>query len=191
MNLRVIGLVALVVTAALLPLAASAGPVGGPRSTPPAGGTAAPLVDATVGRVPVSAPERPAYTEDSAVRLVARCGPEVVSPDGLTAQTCVLTEGRDTWARTYYRNATGGEPRAVLSLMGPGGRTVQAHCAVAAGDEPGICETPREPSRGTAAHYTAMVEFAGPLNSPDGPDGQEIGPLLLRSGSNSAPSTAL
>ena len=38
---------------------------------------------------------------------VARCGPELSSPDGIEAQTCVLTQERDTWARTYYRNATG------------------------------------------------------------------------------------
>ncbi|WP_338015591.1 hypothetical protein [Streptomyces sp. CB03234] len=111
----------------------------------------------------------------SGASSLARCGPEVASPGGVEAQTCVLTEGRDTWARTYYRNATGTALGAVLTLMGPGGRTVQAHCAVRAEDEPGVCETPREPSRGTSAEYTAVAEFAESGESA----------LLLRSGSNS------
>ncbi|WP_424854811.1 hypothetical protein [Streptomyces sp. SAI-170] len=106
----------------------------------------------------------------------ARCGPELTSPEGMEAQTCVLTQGDDTWARTYYRNGTGEPLRAVLSLMGPGARTVQMRCAVSAGDEPASCETPRERTRAEAASYTAVAEFAG--TRPDGP-------LLLRSGSNS------
>ncbi|MCX4824279.1 hypothetical protein OG883_31385 [Streptomyces sp. NBC_01142] len=108
----------------------------------------------------------------------ARCGPELASPDGVEAQTCVLTEGRDTWARTYYRNATGQELRSVLTLMAPGGRTLQTHCEVEAGDEPGACETSREPTRGADAQYSAVVEFTAG-------GGAEEGPLLLRSGSNS------
>ncbi|MGW2076607.1 hypothetical protein ACWCOW_06760 [Streptomyces sp. NPDC001939] len=110
----------------------------------------------------------------------ARCGPELASPDGIEAQTCVLTQGRDTWARTYYRNATGGPLSSVLTLMAPGGRTVQMHCAVGAQDEPGTCDTPRERTSGEASDYTAVAEFAGA--------GDE-GPLLLRSGSN-APTPA-
>lgn len=110
----------------------------------------------------------------------ARCGPELTSPDGIEAQTCVLTQGEQTWARTYYRNATGEALDSVLSLMGPGGRTVQMHCAVAAGDEPGTCETPRERTRGELDGYTAVAEFA--KRSGDGP-------LLLRSGSNSRTAT--
>lgn len=106
----------------------------------------------------------------------AQCGPEVTSPKGIEAQTCVLTQGRDTWGRTYYRNTTGDELSAVLSVMAPGGRTVQMHCAVGAADEPGACETPRERTTGNSAAYSAVVEFA---------DGSG-GPLLLRSGSNSA-----
>ena len=105
----------------------------------------------------------------------ARCGPELTSPEGIEAQTCVLTQGRDTWARTYYRNATGDDLSSVLTLMGPGGRTVRMHCAVGADDEPGVCETPRERTAGEPQAYTAVVEFA------EGADG----PLLLRSGSNS------
>ncbi|MEV5144393.1 hypothetical protein AB0L14_08070 [Streptomyces sp. NPDC052727] len=106
----------------------------------------------------------------------ARCGPELTSPDGIEAQTCVLTRGEDTWARTYYRNATGRSLDSVLSLMGPGDRTVQMRCATGADDEPATCETPRERSRGGPDAYTAVTEFAE-----RGPEGA----LLLRSGSNS------
>ncbi|PKV86826.1 hypothetical protein BX283_4397 [Streptomyces sp. TLI_146] len=116
------------------------------------------------------------------VEPAARCGPELVSPDGVEAQTCVLTEGHDAWARTYYRNATGGRLRSVLTLMGPGGHTVQTNCAVGAGDQPGVCETPREPARGKPGAYSAVAEFAG--------TGDEA-PLLLRSGSNAAYGAAL
>ncbi|MEW2525302.1 hypothetical protein [Streptomyces sp. NPDC047071] len=107
---------------------------------------------------------------------LSHCGPELSSPDGVEAQTCVLTQGADTWARTYYRNVTGEALEAVLSVMGPRGRTVQMYCAVGAGDEPGACDTPRERTSGAAARYTAVAEFAS--ESGDA--------LLLRSGSNSA-----
>lgn len=106
-----------------------------------------------------------------------RCGPELSSPDGIEAQTCVLTQGEETWARTYYRNATGEELSSVLSLMAPDGRAVRMHCAVGAQDEPGVCETPREHARGDLRAYTAIAEFAGSTAR---------GPLLLRSGSNSS-----
>ncbi|MCI3931699.1 hypothetical protein [Streptomyces sp. AN091965] len=107
---------------------------------------------------------------------LSRCGPELSSPDGVEAQTCVLTQGADTWARTYYRNVTGEALEAVLSVMGPRGRTVQMYCAVGAGDEPGACDTPKERTSGAAARYTAVAEFAS----------ESGGALLLRSGSNSA-----
>ncbi|WP_253916525.1 hypothetical protein [Streptomyces sp. MNP-20] len=107
---------------------------------------------------------------------LSHCGPELSSPDGVEAQTCVLTQGADTWARTYYRNVTGEALEAVLSVMGPRGRTVQMYCAVGAGDEPGACDTPRERTSGAAARYTAVAEFAS----------ESGGVLLLRSGSNSA-----
>ncbi|KUM75479.1 hypothetical protein ACFYZI_17910 [Streptomyces griseorubiginosus] len=106
----------------------------------------------------------------------ARCGPELSSPEGIEAQTCVLTQGEETWARTYYRNATGTALDAVLSLMGPGAHTVQMHCVVGAGDEPDSCETPRERTEGAPGDYTAVAEFAARRGS---------GPLLLRVGSNS------
>jgi hypothetical protein len=109
----------------------------------------------------------------------ARCGPQLSSPDGIEAQTCVMTQGADTWARTYYRNATGAALDSVLSLLGPGDRTVRMRCAVGADDAPGTCETPRERTRGGPEDYSAVTEFSAPGNQ---------GPLLLRSGSNSGPS---
>lgn len=171
MNLRVIGLAAVVVFTTLLPLAASAGPAGGPA------GHAAPDAPRVVPQAPVI---QKSGNDD--VRAVERCGPALTSRDGIEAQTCVLTENGDTWGRTYYRNASGEELRSVLSLMGPGGRTVQSHCTVRDGAEPGSCETPRERTAGKPARYWAVAEFAG---SADG-----TGPLLLRSGSNSAAPSA-
>ncbi|MEU7281281.1 hypothetical protein AB0A69_21270 [Streptomyces sp. NPDC045431] len=161
MNLRTIGIGAVVVLAASLPLAASAGPAGSPDP----------------------GPDSSAHGGAAVRGATARCGPELVSPDGVEAQTCVLDEGAETWARTYYRNATGGELVAVLALMGPGGRTVRTHCAVAADDEPGACETPREPRRGKPGEYAAVAEFAGIGDA-------ETSPLLLRSGSAVANSPA-
>ncbi|MFH8991993.1 hypothetical protein [Streptomyces sp. NPDC017940] len=105
-----------------------------------------------------------------------RCGPELSSPGGVEAQTCVLTQAGETWARTYYRNATGESMKAVLSLMGPMGRTLRMHCPVGAEDEPTACDTPRERTAGAAARYSAVAEFAV----------ERSDALLLRSGSNSA-----
>ncbi|WP_031071773.1 hypothetical protein [Streptomyces sp. NRRL S-118] len=210
MNLRLIGIGAVVVFAAVLPLVASAGPAGSPdpgpdsvsAARPPAGpvpdsGSGPASGDPRSGTMPGSGAPRsgspasgaagaPAGAAASASGLLAgidapqgaaRCGPELASPEGVEAQTCVLTEGPDAWARTYYRNATGAELTSVLTLMAPGGRTVRTHCTVPADDEPGACETPREPRRGKSAEYTAVAEFA---ESGDA----ETSPLLLRSGSN-------
>ncbi|WP_418957984.1 hypothetical protein [Streptomyces tritici] len=178
MNLRVIGLGAAVVCAVLVPLAAFAGEGGSerggllsvvgapapeppsPAAAPPAGSSAAP------SRAPAPPPPR-----------TSSCGPELTSPDGIEAQTCVLRQGTQTWARTYYRNASGQELSAVLTLMAPGGRTVQMHCAVSAADEPGACETPRERTREPVSEYSAVAEFAGAGEG-------DSTPLLLRSGSN-------
>ncbi|MFG3495976.1 hypothetical protein [Streptomyces sp. NPDC047928] len=198
MNLRMIGLGALAVFTALLPLAASAGPAGSPvpgtadakpglaalspeepGPKPEAGTESAPEPGDGIAHAPALLAESDAPAEHDA--HLARCGPELVSPDGIEAQTCVLTEGSDTWARTYYRNATGAELSAVLTLMGPESRTVRTHCRVAAGDEPGACETPRERTRGKSGDYTAMAEFAA-AGDPDAP-------LLLRVGSNSPETT--
>ncbi|NGO10650.1 hypothetical protein G5C60_24405 [Streptomyces sp. HC44] len=156
---------------AALPLAvASAGPVGHER---PAAVRTSERVDDDAA---ASQPGPSSLLLGLSPAGISRCGPELASPDGIEAQTCVLTQERDTWARTYYRNATGDDLAAVLTLMAPGGRTVQMHCAVGADDEPGACETPRERTTGDARAYAAVTEFAA------GADG----PLLLRSGSNSA-----
>lgn len=196
MNPRLIALTGVVAITVLLPLAgASAGPVGdGDAEARPSERSA----DAAPGAAPDPDAKQPSTENPTSRRAstegadssadgsslltglgldsAAQCGPEVTSPKGIEAQTCVLTQGHDTWGRTYYRNTTGDELSAVLSVMAPGGRTVQMHCAVGAADEPGACETPRERTTGNSAAYSAVVEFA---------DGSG-GPLLLRSGSNSA-----
>ncbi|MBB6437223.1 hypothetical protein [Streptomyces candidus] len=178
-----LGLSSVVVFTVLLPFAgASAGPA------EPEGAPAEPVEAAPAAVQKGTGPAAGAAAEDPKARhperAHAQCGPEVASPEGVEAQTCVLTEGRATWARTYYRNATGSELDAVLTLMGPGGRTVRVRCPVGAEDEPGTCETPHGPAGPTTVgegsaqeSWTAVAEFAGP-----GADG----PLLLRSGSNSA-----
>ncbi|MFB7242564.1 hypothetical protein ACFCYX_08850 [Streptomyces populi] len=122
-----------------------------------------------------SSPPRPG--PGPGLTMTARCGPELSSPDGVEAQTCVLTRDGETWARTYYRNATGDALSSALTLMGPGGRTVQRDCAVGAEDDPGVCETPGERTAGDPGAYSAVAEFARSAGSD--------GPLLLRSGSNS------
>ncbi|MGW2826328.1 hypothetical protein ACWC24_35885 [Streptomyces sp. NPDC001443] len=127
------------------------------------------------GKAPSPDPGRSPLLLGLGLATAAHCGPELTSPDGIEAQTCVMTQGEDTWARTYYRNATGDDLAAALSLMGPGGRAVQIDCAVGTEDEPGICETPREPTRDVSDAYAAVAEFAGPSGR---------GPLLLRSGSS-------
>ncbi|MFG2718748.1 hypothetical protein ACGFW5_10665 [Streptomyces sp. NPDC048416] len=170
-HLRVAGLAAVVVGTVLLPLAASAGPAGGPEKGGAADDAKSPLAH-VLARVNRPLPKSP---QDTA----SRCGPELVSPEGVEAQTCVLSQGRETWARTYYRNATGEELSSVLTLMGPDGRTLETNCEVAADDQPNSCETPHQsgPARtaGTGA-YAAVAEFA---------EEGEDSPLLLRSGSNS------
>ncbi|WP_175411275.1 hypothetical protein [Streptomyces sp. TRM64462] len=229
MNLRMIGLGAVVAAATLIPLVATAGPAAGPLADPvavlrgpgastptptptptPASAQApAPVASGAVrGSDPASAPASrstgsgtgsgttgsgtvgsvvpPLLAESDAPQpgpgaaliggRAAQCGPSLVSPHGVEAQTCVLAEGEDVWARTYYRNTSGRELRAILSLMGPADRTVRTHCAVGAGDEPGACESPRERGRGDVEEYTAVAEFAA--------DGDPDSPLLLRSGSN-------
>ncbi|QFR02753.1 hypothetical protein F9278_23390 [Streptomyces phaeolivaceus] len=141
------------------------------------GGTADDTADGTAGGTDaVGEADGSSRLLGLGLATAARCGPELTSPDGIEAQTCVLTQGEQTWARTYYRNATGRELSSVLSMMAPGGHTVRMHCAVGAHDEPGVCETPRGRTRGAVGAYTAVAEFAAP-------DGG--GPLLLRSGSNS------
>jgi hypothetical protein len=186
-----LALVGAVACAVVLPLAvASAGSVRDERRGAPAGPAPGDAVRPGArddGKAPADGPagaDAPAGSGESAESpglglgggTAVRCGPELTSPGGIEAQTCVLAQGADTWARTYYRNATGDALTAVLSLMGPEGRTVRMHCAVGAEDAPAMCETPRESARGGPAAYTAVTEFAGRGGS---------GPLLLRSGSNS------
>ncbi|MFD4507271.1 hypothetical protein [Streptomyces sp. NPDC058457] len=165
-RLRLLALVGVMVSAVVLPLTvASAGQVGDAAVHP-----------ARHDDEKLPAPVRSPLVLGLGLATAARCGPELTSPDGVEAQTCVMAQGADTWARTYYRNATGAALQAVLSLLGPHGRTVQTHCAADADDEPATCETPREHTRGTLDAYTAVTEFAAR-------DGD--GPLLLRSASNS------
>ncbi|MEU6505930.1 hypothetical protein [Streptomyces sp. NPDC046942] len=129
------------------------------------------------GDAKMPSPGAPPRVLGLGLAAAARCGPALTSPDGIEAQTCVLTQGADTWARTYYRNTSGESLDAALSLMGPGGRTTQLGCVTGTDDEPATCETPREPSRGGPDAYTAVSEFAK-----HGSDGA----LLLRSGSDPA-----
>jgi hypothetical protein len=114
----------------------------------------------------------------STPRTVAHCG--LNSPECVEAQTCVMTDGRDTWARSSCRNTTGGELRSVLTLMRPGGgRTVEVRCTVDAQEEPGVCQTSRRSSRGGPDAYTAVAEYVG-----EGAVAEA--PLLLRAGSSPA-----
>ncbi|MFF0963978.1 hypothetical protein ACWDQO_11235 [Streptomyces sp. NPDC003703] len=193
-RVRLYALIGVVVCAVALPLAvASAGQVGdrgvpgvlGAPGGPDGRGSAAasstaPDRPAADGKMPTAAPTRTPFLLGLGLATATRCGPEVASPGGVEAQTCVLTQGADTWARTYYRNATGRALDAALTLMGPDDRTLRIHCALDGGDEPGTCDTPREHTRGAPGAYTAVAEFAGRPGS---------GPMLLRSGSNSPAKT--
>ncbi|MFD9372177.1 hypothetical protein ACFWA6_31405 [Streptomyces sp. NPDC060020] len=186
MNLRLIGIGAGVLIILSLPLAgAIAGPDFAGQDDGKGGGLFSTL---GLSVSPRTSPTAPARSAGGAVepgkpgpaeqpRTDSRCGPEVSSPHGVEAQTCVLVgEGR-TWGRSYYRNTSGRALDAVLTMMGPAGRTVQIRCAVGAGDEPGLCETPKEDSAGAPDSYSAVAEFAVP---------DDEGELLLRSGSNSS-----
>lgn len=198
MNLRMIGLGVVVVAATLLPMVALAGPADGPEvpayattddGRVPAADDGAPGPGPSTAGAARTAPASDrktapvgllAETEGpsgaGAAGLVARCGPALVAPDGVEAQTCVLADGAGMWARTYHRNTGGAELRVSLSLMGPAGRTVRAHCVVPVGGEPGTCETPRDGGTGGIGDRTAVAEFAV---------GEDPGsPLLLRAGSN-------
>ncbi|MGW7606125.1 hypothetical protein ACWGKW_02350 [Streptomyces sp. NPDC054766] len=171
-RVRLVALAGVVVFVLALPLAvASAGSVGDGDSATLRGAARADE------RPRAPEPRRSPLLLGLGLATAARCGPELSSPEGVEAQTCVLTQGEETWARTYYRNATGDALSSDLSLMGPGGRTVQMNCAVDAGDDPGACETPRERTAGEPGAYSAVAEFARSAGSD--------GPLLLRSGSNS------
>ncbi|MBR7676184.1 hypothetical protein [Streptomyces daliensis] len=222
-RLRLIALASTVALAAALPLAAAtAGPapssgasssgdpeVSAPPSSPPDASPASLSSSRTPARgagEPDGArgaqggAQRPGGDVDGAgesagEETVTECGPELASPDGVEAQTCVVSEGGEIWARSYYRNATNGPLSGVLTLMRPDGSSVQVPCELdGASDEPGICETPRERTRegvrdargaeragkrgreGGGPAYSAVLEIGSP-------DGER---LLLRSGSNSS-----
>uniref|UniRef100_A0AAU2JPQ2 Uncharacterized protein n=1 Tax=Streptomyces sp. NBC_00049 TaxID=2903617 RepID=A0AAU2JPQ2_9ACTN len=189
MNLRLIGIGAGVLIILSLPLAgAIAGPDFAGQDDGKGGGLFSALGLSDASRTSPTPPGGPAAGEPGSdrpgpaqqPRTDSRCGPELSSPQGVEAQTCVLVSESLTWGRSYYRNTSGRALDAVLTVMGPAGRTVQIRCAVGAGDEPGLCETPREASAGAPDSYSAVAEFAVP---------DEQGELLLRSGSNSpAPS---
>ncbi len=154
------------------------GPVGGPDGAQAPGG----------GPVTGESPSGARSPELLGLELTttARCGSELSSPEGIEAQTCVLRQDGETWARAYYRNTTGKELSSVLSMMSPDGRSVRMHCAVGAQDEPGVCETPRQRAEGDPEGYTAVAEFAAVSGGPGaGPSDAVQGPLLLRAGSNS------
>ncbi|MFD8808762.1 hypothetical protein [Streptomyces sp. NPDC059597] len=155
-------------------------------ATPAAGTTVAgvPVVPAPAARTPAAVPSAPQAAVAGRERpgslglgqaTAVRCGPELSAPDGVEAQTCVLTRGGETWARAYYRNTTGDTVDALLSLMGPGGRSVLTRCVAGGDDEPATCDTPRLRVRGVPAAYTAVAEFAGR---------GDAAPLMLRVGSN-------
>ncbi|KJK54637.1 hypothetical protein [Streptomyces sp. NRRL F-4428] len=184
MNLRLIGIGAGVLVILSLPLAgAIAGPDFAGQDDGKGGGLFRTLglsEPARTAPAPGARPGAPAEAEPSGTaqqpRTDSRCGPELSSPHGVEAQTCVLVAEGRTWGRSYYRNTSGRALDAVLTLMGPTGRTVQIACEVGAGDEPGLCETPKEDSAGEPESYSAVAEFAVP---------DDEGQLLLRSGSNS------
>lgn len=195
--LPLIALAGTVMLAAAMPLVATAGTAG---SSPP-GGTGPRQDGADNANVPGTHGDRSGARAEagaagghSAQQLTggpaASCGPQVASAEGMQAQTCVLREEHESWARTYYRNRTNSPMRAVLTLMRPDGSSVRAHCTMPAGGAPGVCETPREPTGSQAAAYGQSG-----AHEADGRSGREsamaeIGTAggdrpALRSGSNS------
>ncbi|PJE96499.1 hypothetical protein CUT44_18595 [Streptomyces carminius] len=192
-NLRSLRLIALASTVALavaLPLAAAtAGPdspyasglrhtaAPSPTPAPPAAPAApAPGAPAAPGSAELAIP--PELLSDVGLsEVTAVCGAQAAAPEGVRAQTCVLTRDSTTWGRMYYRNTTGEPLPGALSLTGPDGRTVHMPCALPATDRPGACDTPaRRRTAGTRPDgepYAAVAEIGAP-------DGER---LLLRSGS--------
>ncbi|GGW61121.1 hypothetical protein [Streptomyces griseoloalbus] len=94
----------------------------------------------------------------------------------------MVVRSEDVRARTHYRDATDAALDAVLSLMGPGGRSVRTRGAADAGDEPVPCGTPRERGRGGLAPYTEFAAVTGFAEFGHRAGG---GRLPLRSGSDS------
>ncbi|WP_431980628.1 hypothetical protein [Streptomyces qinglanensis] len=120
----------------------------------------------TPGAHPSASPSSPLSSEEG--NSATSCGLEIVSPHGVAARVCVLTDGGGTWARTYYRNPTGSRLPALLTLRGPDGRTARVRCVLRGGREGGVCETPRDGAAETsedrapvAAHaYSAVAEVS-------------------------------
>jgi hypothetical protein len=175
-NLRTTALASAVALILALPLAfASAGPSGpaGPQSAVRA--LAEPHEPPGMPGTAAGAAEGAPAPAGPQARAGAFCGAELRSPEGVEAQTCVLTEGPDTWGRVYYRNLTGEPLLGALTVRQPDGRMLEVRCEVPASDEPGLCETPREPTMaedGGRAPYSAVAELAAA-------DGER----LLRTGS--------
>lgn len=168
-KLRLIALASVVALFALIPLAAA-------TAGPPSGNDLG-LLDALT-LLDAGSPRQPsAATLGNDTRQTASCGPRLASPEGLRAQTCTISEDGDTWARTYYRNATGEELGGVLTLMRPDGRTVQVDCPITTDAAAGSCETPRERTVRNVPQdrtYAAVAEIARK-------DADRL--LLLRAGS--------
>ncbi|WP_169316765.1 hypothetical protein [Actinacidiphila oryziradicis] len=179
-NLRMIALASVIALAAIVP---SADALAEPPGSPAPKDAGAGLLDALVGdggtggEAGADGGGSGGTSGTGDTRQTAVCGPRLSAPGGLRAQTCTISEDGDTWARTYYRNATGEPLSGMLSLMRPDGRTVQARCSIEARAAAGICETPRERTvRAAAEPYAAVAEIAA-----GGPADAER--LLLRSGS--------
>ncbi|MFI1964529.1 hypothetical protein ACH429_10445 [Streptomyces pathocidini] len=201
--LRTAALAAVTIAAVSLPLAAAT--AGSPDRVGSGGTSQAPAAAPSLSTA-LPPPRGSGLLSEIGLAGKARCGPELASPEGVEAQTCVLSAGPDTWGRTYYRNATGRTLRAVLSLMRPDGRTVQVHCTLAAEGKPGACETPHAPGAGPNARQrgaatSGQTDGARVLAGGEAEGGVDYGAvaeiasadsdrLLLRSGSNPPESAA-
>ncbi|MFE2226213.1 hypothetical protein [Streptomyces kronopolitis] len=191
-KLRLTGLAGLAVVAIVVPLgAATAGPAHRvtPGAQPGAAAKAENSSSVETGNAAESGADpgrSPAPGADSGTGhrpgpglfpgRTARCGPELTVPQGIEAQTCVLSRAGRTRARTYYRNRTGRPLRAALTLLRPDGGAVQVNCAVPAAGAPGMCETPAGPTvHAGGLPYAAVAEVSDAAGER----------LLLRSGSNS------
>lgn len=147
MNLRLIAIGAGVLTILSLPLA---GAIAGPDFAGQGDGKGGGLLSSLGLSGPSRAPDAAARAADRAAspgpaeqpRTDSHCGPELTAPQGLEAQTCVLEGDGQTWGRSYYRNTSGRALDAVLTVMGPAGRTVQIRCAVGPGTSRGCARRP-------------------------------------------------
>ncbi|MEU4964507.1 hypothetical protein ACH4RA_10910 [Streptomyces smyrnaeus] len=133
-------------------------------------GTRSPGSDSWAGHPSERSPSGSQTSEDrpgGRGHPASSCGLEIVSPEGVAARACVLTEGGDTWARAYYRNPTGGRLPVVLTLHGPDGSLARAHCTLRGDGDPGVCETPRGRSAKATADKDTYMAVAD-VSSADG-----------------------